>query len=430
MKFAGPVVGFLVLAAILTIVGAIAAVRPVAAPNINLIAFVDTQGRVMTMRPDGALVKRISPDVAGFFTWPTWSPDGSALVYSGVVSSGDELKMNLYASDIAGGAERALYASKPGELGLLAQGVVHYSLWAPDSANLAFIVSTSQGLSLFMDDLSEDAGAKHLLDKGPLWMSWSHDATALAVHRGDEHFIVDAANEFSVHALDIDAAGYRVPAWQPAQRAITLQAQDGLSRYAISSVRLNGAAIESVTALRGALRESAFLWSPSGDRLAVAESPQLFIYRGSPVQIYRRLAIVPAAMPQDVVEFEQPVIAFFWSPDSTEIAFVTLSESPGALRWALLDVAEGKATALVDFIPSAEQLTMFQFFDQYAHSHSVWSPDGESIVFAGDLLTDAVTASLSGHPGHSSFHIVVVDAAPTPTAHVIGEGIMGFWSPR
>lgn len=430
MKFPRLLSGFIVLAAILTIAGVIATLRPVTAPKVNLIAFVDADGSVMTMRPDGTFVNRISPDGEGFYTWPTWAPDGRALAYSGVVNSGDELRMSLYASDIAGGADRVLYAGEPGEVGLLAQGVVHYPLWSPDGVSLAFIVSTSQGLSLFMDDLSEDTDAQHLLDNGPLWMSWSPDATALAVHRGNEHFVVDAVNEFSIYALDINAAGYRVPAWQPTHRAITLQVQAGLSRFAISTAHLNGAAIESVTPLRGVLRDTAFLWSPSGEHLAVLESPQLFMYRGNPLQIYRRLAIVPAAMPQDAVEFDQPMIAFFWSPDGSEIAFVTLSESPGALRWALLDVVKGEATRLVDFIPSAEQLTMFQFFDQYAYSHSVWSPDSENIVFAGDLLTDSVTASLVGHPGHLSFHIVVVDVAPTPTPHVIGEGIMGFWSPR
>ena len=422
--------GLLVLAAILTVAGVIATLRPVAAPDVNLIAFVDTQGSVMTMRPDGALVNRISPDVEGFFTWPTWSPDGRSLAYSGVVSSGDELQISLYASDIAGGAERVLYASERGEVGLLAQGVVHYPLWSPDGANLAFVVATSQGLSLFMDDLTEDTGALHLLDEGPLWMSWSHDSTALAVHRGNEHFVVDAVDDFSVSGLDINAAGYRVPAWRPARRAITLQAQAGPSRFAISTAQLNGAAIKSVTPLRAVLWDTAFLWSPSGEHLAVVESPRFFIYRDSPLQIYRSIAIVPAAMPQDAVEFEQPIIAFFWSPDGSEIAFVTLSETPGALRWALLDVAKGEAIPLVDFIPSAEQLTMLQFFDQYAHSHSVWSPDGGSIVFAGDLLTDSVAASMSSHPGHSSFHIVVVDTTPVPAPHVIGEGIMGFWSPR
>ena len=36
----------------------------------------------------------------------------------------------------------------------------------------------------------------------------------------------------------------------------------------------------------------------------------------------------------------------------------------------------------------------------------------------------------SEHPGHSGFHIVVVDVEPVAEAHVVGEGIMGFWSPR
>ena len=146
--------------------------------------------------------------------------------------------------------------------------------------------------------------------------------------------------------------------------------------------------------------------------------------------IYRGIAIVSVGSSQETVELPLPVLAFFWSPDGTKIAFVTLSERQGALSWALYDVESDERIRLVDFAPSAEQLTMFQFFDQYAYSHSVWSPDSSSIVFSGDLLTDSVTASISNHPGHSAFHIVVVDMEPVAEAHVLGEGIMGFWSPR
>ena len=423
-------IGLFTLALALVSAAIISALRPTPAPGVNLIAFVNGDGEVMTMRPDGLQSRKISPDVEGFFTWPTWSPDAGTLVYSGVVDDGDELQLNLYASDNTGGASRVLYASEPGEVGLLAQGVVHYPLWSPDGEHLAFIATAGGGLSLFLDDLRDDPKARHLLDDGPLWMSWAHDSSLLAIHRGAEHFLVYGDDNLSVQPLDIRAIGYRVPALHPVDGSITMRSQPAALRASVSSVRVDGSKVQSITPLRSVEGEAAFSWASTGRHLAVAEASQYLMYRDTALPLYGSLAVLTAGSSQSVVELELPALAFFWSPDGTKIALVTLSEKQGALSWALYDVDTDERMRLVDFTPSAEQLTMFQFFDQYAYSHSVWSPDSSSIVFAGDLLTDSVTASLGTHPGHSSFHIVVVDVEPVAEAHVIAEGIMGFWSPR
>ena len=422
-------IGCVALALMLASAGAVAALRPMSDPGVNLIAFVDTDGDVMTMKPDGLQIGLISPDVEGFFTWPTWSPDAKSLVYSGVVDEGDELQVNLYSSQVGGGGSGVLYASEPGEVGLLARGVVHYPLWSPNGENLAFIAIKDGGLSLFMDDLSDDPDARRLLDDGPLWMSWESDSSRLAVHRGAEHFLISSGIEPTVQALDVRATGYRVPTFHPVDGSVTLRTQPTALRGSVSSARLEDAEIQTITPLRSVEGEAAFLWSSTGEHLAIAESSQYFIYRDTPLSVYGGITVVPTQSPEDAFELSLPVLAFFWSPDGAKIAFVTLSERQGALSWAVYDVLSDERTRLVDFAPSAEQLTMFQFFDQYAYSHSLWSPDSASIVFAGDLLTDSVTAS-ARHPGHASFHIVVVDVEPVAEAHVIAEGIMGFWSPR
>ena len=423
-------IGCFTLAVALVSAFVIAALRPVEDPGLNLIAFVNADGQVGTMKPDGMQARQISPDVEGFFTWPTWSPDGNTLVYSGVIDDGRELQVNLYASQVAAGASRVIYAGERGEAGLLAQGVVHYPLWSPDSEKLAFIAIADSQLSLFIDDLRADPGAKHILDDGPLWMSWAGDSSMLAVHRGAEHFLVAAGDEPEAQPLDIRAIGYRVPALNPVDGSLTLRTQPAALNASVSSARLDGTKVQSITPIRSVEGEAAFLWSSSGEHLAVAESTQYFIYRDTRMLVYDGIVVAPADSPEDAVELSLPVLAFFWSPDGTKIAIVTLSERQGALSWAMYDVLGDERTRLVDFAPSFEQLTMFQFFDQYAYSHSVWAPDSGSIVFAGDLVTDSVTASASAHPGHASFHIVVVDVEPVAEAHVIGLGVLGFWSPR
>ena len=423
-------IGFAALLFLLISAAIVPQLRPSLDPGVNLIAFVDADGDVMTMKPDGLQVNQVSPEVDGFFTWPTWSPDANTLVYSGVVDEGDSLQLNLYASDTSGNASRVIYASEPGEVGLLAQGVVHYPLWSPDGERLAFIATAGGQLSLFMDDLRDDPAARHLLDDGPLWMSWAHDSSFLAIHRGPEHFVVSGGGESEVQPLEIREIGYRVPALHPLDGSLTLRSQPAALKASVSSVRLDGSKVQSITPLRSVDGEAAFLWASTGRHVAIGEASQYLMYRDSALPVYSGIAVVPLGTSHSVVELDLPVLAFFWSPDGTKIALVTLSDKQGALAWALYDVASDERMRLVDFAPSAEQLTVFQFFDQYAYSHSVWSPDSSSIVFAGDLLTDSVTASLGDHPGHSSFHIVVVDVEPVAEAHVIAEGIMGFWSPR
>ncbi len=423
-------IGFVALLLLLICAAIIPQLRPSMDPGVNLIAFVDADGDVMTMRPDGLQVNQVSPEVDGFFTWPTWSPDANTLVYSGVVDEGDTLQLNLYASDTSGGANRVIYASEPGEVGLLAQGVVHYPLWSPDGEHLAFIATARGQLSLFMDDLRDDPAARHLLDDGPLWMSWAHDSSFLAIHRGPEHFVVSGGDDLAVQPLEIREIGYRVPALHPLDGSLTLRSQPTALRASVSSVRLDGSKVQSITPLRSVDGQAAFLWASTGRHVAIGEASQYLMYRDTALPVYSGIAVVPLGTSESVIELDLPVLAFFWSPDGTKIALVTLSDKQGALAWALYDVGSDERMRLVDFSPSAEQLTVFQFFDQYAYSHSIWSPDSASIVFAGDLLTDSVTASISDHPGHSSFHIVVVDVEPVAEAHVIAEGIMGFWSPR
>lgn len=409
----------------------IADVRPRAAPAVNRIAFVDADGAVKTMLPDGSGARRISPDVDGFFTWPTWSPDARTLAYSGVVNDGGMAQLNLYAAALDGspGADgdlhRVIYAAAPGDVGLLAQGVIHYPLWSPDGAHLAFIAADSDGLSLYIDDLSDDPGARHLLDDGPLWMSWSDDGAALAVHRGSEHFLVDARDEFRVSGLDIAAQGYRVPAWKPSANAITVLTGDG-----VSTANVVGGSADAPMPVRDARGDAAFLWSPTGAHLAVSDAARRFLYRGAVMSAYRRLAIASESSPQNADEILQPILAFFWSPDGSRLAYITLSDTEGALRCIVVDMDSRERRSALDFVPSPAQQTLFQFFDQYAYSHSVWSPDSANLVFAGNIVGNAATASGGAHPGHRGFHIIVADAADAAAPQLVGEGIMAFWSPR
>ena len=88
--------------------------------------------------------------------------------------------------------------------------------------------------------------------------------------------------------------------------------------------------------------------------------------------------------------------------------------------------------AVVEVVASEQNatMTMFQFFDQYAYSHSIWSPDSGSLVFAGRLVDDATAASAHYNLAQQESHIIVVGTNPEPLTQIIADGTLAFWSPR
>jgi len=163
----------LILIAMLVATWSLANIRSTEPIPTDRIAYVDDDGVIRTIRSDGSRPIRISPDVEGFFTWPTWSSNSRRLVYSGVTGGRDDIKMSLYASRSSGTDSIEIFAGDEGVTGQLALGVIHYPLWSPSGENVAFIAATAAGLTLFMDDLSTDPSATPLVDNGPLWIAWS-----------------------------------------------------------------------------------------------------------------------------------------------------------------------------------------------------------------------------------------------------------------
>ena len=403
--------------------------------GVDQIAFVGLERQIYTVDPDGSHPRRISPET-GDFSWPTWSPDASKLVFSGVVEDkGGGLRISLFAFIAASTTLREVYVGEPGVVGLLAAGVVHYPLWSPDSTRVAFIAVASGGLSLFLGDPKDINDATFILDQGPLWMSWSPDSQYLLVHRGAEHFLVNTLGKIQVNELDIRAVGYRVPAWKPSGAIVTLASALGPGRYAILTAEVVADGLDAprpITSLHeiGFPLNPAFLWSPSGDFLALAGSTRVISYLGLHLFVYRDLALFSESQTAPPILIQDNVMAYFWSPDGSKLAYVAPSEEAGALRWTVFNVANGERWPLVDFIPSLDQLTMFQFFDQYAYSHSLWSPDSRSLVFAGTLVDGADLVSVGSDVGHQGSHIIVVGTDPDPLTQTIAEGTLGIWSPQ
>ena len=136
----------------------------------------------------------------------------------------------------------------------------------------------------------------------------------------------------------------------------------------------------------------------------------------------------------------QMVLAFFWSPDGRSIAFITVNGDPqdggvnalaktrqltrlarpaqqpgqGFLTLSVVNVATGEGVRLLDFQPTGVFLTQFlPFFDQYALSHRLWSPDSSALVLP--------VVEESGQ------WVLIVPAAGGRPFH-LAEGDAAFWS--
>jgi TolB protein len=154
----------------------------------------------------------------------------------------------------------------------------------------------------------------------------------------------------------------------------------------------------------------------------------------------------------------ETVLAFFWSPDGRAIAYLTLenlqrpfefddapvarsieeplSQLPGAaakaallaksrsqddealrigLGLSIVDVESGDTSLLTVFEPSTVFLNQFlPFFDQYALSHRLWSPDSNALVMP-----------MENAEGSNFIVVVPVDGSDP---YAIAPGVAAFWS--
>ena len=405
---------------------------------VNKIAFIGSNGDLFIVNPDGAELfnltggSRVSMGSQGGvlahsegpidnYFWPTWSPDGTTIAASRVSATEGRPEVSVEVFDAAGGGGRTVYVNPVASM--IAQGAPHYLYWSPDSRNLALLVSAPQAFALLaLDTRDPDAGPENIPDVvetgAPLYFHWNQVGDAILIHSRDELNLVRRPfGGASSGAMNV-GYGFRAPAFSPDGRrmAYTLENPDtaGAALF-VEEVGNPG----SATAILDVKSLTAFAWSPDGAELAVVDQ------EGSGSPMFQRLMLVPAGGGAARTLAQEPISAFFWAPTGDKIAWVSVDSQDRLLALKVSPVDAPAGQELLRFHPSLDTMTMLNFFDQYAYSHSPWSPDGNWLVVAG-TREERYTHRNGGPP--KGERIFILDATGAADPRELAEGSLGFWS--
>ena len=398
---------------------------------VDRIAFMTTDGELFLVNPDGSEQLKLAGDtqvqggplgavmaqprgVNFFYSWPTWSPDGKKLAASLMEVTDGQPEISVQVIDAATGAATTVFRNEVP--GLVAENAPHYLYWSPDSRTLAVLASTPQGLTLFAADTESLTDPTVIESGAPLYFHWGADGQSMLLHVGDElKFLTRPFGASSGQPIDADP-GFRVPALSP----------DGRYMAYMGTGATSGSLLIAETGTTGTARNAldigsraAFAWSSQGGDLAVADQ------QNDNAPTFNRLRVVPGDGGSIKTVAEGRIIAFYWSPNGEMLAWVGLDGGNREFVWWAATVEGGEARELLRAQPSNDMLVTLSFFDQYAYSHSPWSPDSSRLVLAIVPNRSREGRNGSTPPGPRIF---VVEASGSSEPVEVGAGSLAFWS--
>ncbi len=391
------------------------------------IVFAGLDGQIYTTGANGSDPALVSPprfdsgadDSTITYTWPGWSPDGTRVIFSSAVpiggSAGALYSLVTTAADGSTSEDPSLiFTTDPGS-GLVALGAPHYALFSPDGGRVAMIAPTFRGLAIFVTDAEAGNGIELILG-APTYLAWSPDSASLLVHRGDQLFrFTEPFGAGGGMELNRDSPNYLAPSYAPTDSRFAFLERSG-ERLTLTVLDEEGDA----NRIAEVDLSAAFRWSPDGESLAVLKS-------GMGEDGASLLSIVAADGSAEREVADGRLGAFQWSPDGSKILLAeSSSDLTASLTWTVLDVSTGVETDLLQFEPTPDLRLMHLYFDQYAASHSVWSPDSRWVVLTGRLLSPE-PGEADATLGESIVWIADTESLNPPVA--LAEGILAFWSP-
>jgi TolB protein len=356
------------------------------------------------------------------YQMPTWSTDGRLAYFSTEIDT-DSYTTSVYVSEDGAAIGNEIYIGE--------DEVLNYAAWSPQNCDmaetcreLAMLVNNRTTGGLFIRMVEDQVGGfpNEIIGRGgPFYFSWSSNGENMLWQRNNRRLDIYSVNERAlIEELDYRPGIFQTPHWSPVDDRLlvgTLNSNETSTDLSIISGEIAETLVEG---LEGVVY---FSWSPSGNYVAYTSRNDTLTVLDSRTGDVVTETIVSGIGP------------FFWSPDSSKIAFVTLATPEGTfttkaggiarpalqaevpeLAWSVVDVDTGEVRRYSAFVPTTEMVYVFTYFDQFAKSHSFWSPDSQYLVYSE--ITDDMNPIIS---------IIDTDIQDTfPLS--IAEGYLGIWS--
>ena len=404
--------------------------RVVATGSVDRIAIAANDGSIYTVNPDGTDRKDVSrrnaelegSAFAGAYTWPVWSPDGGSILYSAIRPFRPDARISLMRSPADGNGDGVtLFVDHPETMGI-GNGVPHYAMWSPDGDRIAVIAGTGEHLITATLD-SETGEERYMVAKGsPVYLDWGPLSSSLVIHVAGSLFTVDHDGEEMEPLFNGQEMRFLTPQFAGGSDRF-LHGDSASGNFMILTSGLSDGDSTVLGTFEGV---AAFRASPDGEMVA--------LLRGEFSGLYDSLALISLEDGEEEVLIERQIRSVWWSPDGSKIAVASLSARlRGGIEWSVWDVAAGEESFAALMAPTPEFNFVQSFFEQYGNSTRLWSPDSTRIVTAGVVVTNAVDPALDlpfQLPESVQEEVWVIDTRGIDPPAAIGDGYLGFWSPK
>ncbi|MDQ2965601.1 MAG: hypothetical protein M3R57_07110 [Chloroflexota bacterium] len=358
------------------------------------IAVLSDRGTLTVFDADGSNAVVLADSVPGetLVRQPTWSADGARIAWVRLAADGTSGDVMTAMADGARPTDTPVAVAP------------FYLAWDPTSSHIVYLGNSPPvGIELGLVDVT--ASAYVPIDAGsPLYLSWAPSGKQLLVHVGTDR-LDRLALDGSHTSLHDHPGTFTAPVWTTDGRTFVYVSNDARGQRLIA-YDLGTGRSEVLARFEGTI---AFVVSPDGSRVA-----------------YQVLQGQTLATPLSVIDRKTGTIkrvateyspAFFWSPDGAKLLSLLPEATPERLwfRWNVWE--DGSSFSTGRFVPSLVfSRDYLQFFEQYAQSMSLWSPDGSAFVYAAE--------DESGETG-VWIQPAIPDAAPVRLA----DGVFATWSP-
>lgn len=381
------------------------------------IAYIGEKGQLFTIQPNGSNKRQLTDDKFPY-QFPAWAAQSNQIAVLGrnaifsITDAEDSIKTQLY----EGGVKAPFYL-----------------YWSPDNNQISFLSNSQRGITLSVVPTDGSSEAKVRGIGTPFYWNWLNDSSQMLIHTGVpgenarlglmqvDGEVENIAPPGSFQAPGISANGRY---WAYAE-----DMGGGNSRLVITDTE-NG---EQWTERHPAV--AAMSWSPASDKLAFITGLQ------NKTSFWGPLRLFDTETGDVSLLSDNTVLAFFWSPNGSYIATINTGEinqnfgvnvadnassnraiqaktsnqhSPHQFNLAIIDLETGEETQVMSFYPTGIFISQFMpFFDQYALSHNIWSPNSDAIVLP------------IREEGESRVKVVHIDGNELID---LGQGDMAFWS--